>query len=175
MITSFLGRKHIAIEEACALQAYQDGPHLSIGYGHNDPTLKAGDTIAFERAFELLGEDLIERDKIVTRMLKGTEIPQHEFDMLVSCYFNKGNLIVPVVHMILDGDRLNAMALFLNINRDSKGVFKRGLANRRNREMNTFLSSDYGETNSKVKLFHGDPRDKSTVVTEFEFPVVSLQ
>lgn len=169
MNTDFPGKRHIALEEALVLAVYPDGEHLSEGYGHYDLNLKEGDTITFERAFELLGEDLVERDKIVTRMLRGVDIPQHEFNMLSSCYFNKGNAVVPVIDYILAGDRLNAMAKFLTINRDSKGVFKPGLAHRRMREMDTFLTGDYGDTTRKVRLYranpHVDPRFE-----EFEFP-----
>lgn len=169
MNTSFPGRRFIALEEACCLTAYQDGEHLSVGYGHNDPALKAGDRITFNRAFELLGEDLVKRDEIVTRMLKGTEVQQYEFDMLGSAYFNKGNAVASVIRQIVLGNRLDAMALFLTINRDSKGVFKPGLARRRVREMNVFLTGDYGDQTRKVRLYRNNPKVDPTF-EEFEFP-----
>lgn len=166
MKTSPKGVRFLAKEEALVLTAYQDGEHMSIGFGRNDPALKPGDTITIEQAMAYLVADLAPREAAVGRMLK-VPVTSNENDVLVSCYYNKGNLIVPVIEHINAGRKDEAMAQLLTINRNKAGVFKSGLAERRIREMRVFLRSDYGDL-SKIKFWPGDPSKSAPV--EIPFP-----
>lgn len=169
MKMSAKGIRALALEEALVLVAYQDGEHMSWGFGHNDPALKPGDTTTIERALALLAEDLTPREDIVARMIK-VPMAEHENDALVSAYYNKGNKLVPVARLINVGERNEAMAALLTINRNDAGEFKPGLAERRMREMRMFLRGDYGDLSKKIKFYCGDP--KTTQPEEMDFPNV---
>lgn len=166
MKTSHKGVVFLAKEEAIVLAAYQDGEHMSIGAGHNDPALKPGDTISLEKAIALLASDLESRDAAITRMLK-VPVEQHEFDPLVSAYYNAGSKVRLVVDLINHGERDEAMATMLTYNRTKEGKFKPGLAHRRIREMDVFLFGNYGDL-STVKIWRGDPN--KTRPEEMAFP-----
>lgn len=166
MKTSPQGVRFLAKEEALVLCAYPDGEHMSIGFGRNDPALKPGDTITIEQALEYLAADLVPRERAIEKMLK-VPVTQNEFDPLVSAYYNKGNLIVPVIAAINAGHKDEAMAAFLTINRNKAGVFKPGLALRRVREMDVFRNGNYGDL-SKIKIWRGDPN--KTKPEEIPFP-----
>lgn len=156
--TTYRGRCAIAREEAMTLRPYPDGQHLSVGIGHNDPNLTMDDPpLTVEQAWQLFLDDLKPREAAVAAMLKIAPQP-HEFDALVSCYLNKGNAVRPVIDLLNAGKRMDAMAAFLQINRNAKGEFKPGLASRREREMRMFLYADYSDEprgKPKLKLWRG--------------------
>lgn len=158
-VTTYKGRCAIARKEACVLKPYPDGDHLSQGYGHNDPSLTLDSpAITFEEAWRWLGEDLKSREKIVNNWLTVEALP-HEFDAIISGYYQAGRRMLPVVHLINSGEKLEAMALFLTINRN-KGIFSPGLANRRNAEMRLFTSADYTDAakpKPKLRLYQENP------------------
>src|SRR6478609_2581425 len=87
------GKLFIAHREAIALGAYQDGPHMSIGMGYNNPSLQDGDTVTVKRAFELLNSAIAERE---VKMSKKLKVPptQEQFNALMSAYYQSGNRFV---------------------------------------------------------------------------------
>lgn len=167
MKTSWRGVRNIALEEAVVLQAYADGPGYSIGVGHFGA--KAGDEITLDQALELLAADLQPREATIDKLVQ-IPLTQNETDALISTCFNRGNRVRSIAERINAGDRNGAMLAMMSLCTDSNGTFLVGLAARRLREARLFLLNDYGDPARKVKLFHGDPRDPATLVTEFEFP-----
>ena len=167
MNTSYKGRCFIAQREACVTVAYEDGAHYSLGFGDNDPMLTAASTTTLEAAWERLKENLIQREAAVNTLLK-IQPDQQQFDALVSCYFQAGNQVRPVIALVNAGLNDDAMMALLAINRDSTHrEFKLGLAKRRLAEATMFMLGDYG-TLDTLKLFTGDP--KTTPFTEVPFP-----
>lgn len=142
-------------EEALVLVSYPDGEHRSIGAGHNDSALTPDSKITLEEALALLAVDLVSREAAVAKMLK-VPIKQWEFDALVDAYYNKGNLVAPVIDLLNAGHTGDAMAHLLTINRNKAGVFLPGLAKRRFREMQLFLYGDYGDLTT-IKVWRGPP------------------
>ena len=160
MKTSDTGIALICAFEGLELAAYPDpgsgGEPWTIGYGHTRG-VKPGDTCTQEQATEWLREDLRFAEAAVDHLVK-VALDQHQFDALVSCYLNKGNAVRPVIDLLNAGKRMDAMAAFLQINRNAKGEFKPGLASRREREMRMFLYADYSDEpkgKPKLKLWRG--------------------
>lgn len=172
MQMTYRGLCAIAREEAMVLTPYPDGlaGQFSQGIGHFDPALTADSpSITVEQAWELFRADMAPREAEVAKMLKVPVIPQ-ENDALVSAYFNKGSKVRPVIDLINAGDKMEAMALLLTINRNAKGEFKAGLASRREREMRMFLRGDYSDEardKPKLKLWRGVPVGEPEMI---EFP-----
>lgn len=157
----------LCTEEACVLVPYPDGPHLSNGFGHNDAALQlGGPPITVQQAIDQLIADLAPREIAVTKMFESTP-KQQEFDAILDAYYNKGNKVRPVVDLINRGSIDEALALLLTINRDANGVYRAGLARRRQREVNIFLRGDYGDI-SRMKLWRGNPH--TTVPEIIPFP-----
>ncbi len=146
----------IAQEEAIVLVPYPDGPHMSIGTGHNDPAL-TGQTppITVEQSIALLAADLVRREADVTKALK-VPVSQEQFDALLDAYYNKEHAVLPVIALINEGKIPDAMALLQTLDRNSKSVQLKGLTRRRAREVNLFLHGDYGDL-STVKIFRANP------------------
>lgn len=173
MQTTYRGLCAIAREEAVVLVPYPDGRpgEFSIGIGHYDPTLKADSpAITIEEAWELFRSDMAPRELEVAKMLKMSVVPQ-ENDALVSAYYNKGSKVRPVIDLINKGEKMEAMALLLTINRNAQGEFKAGLASRREREMRMFLRGDYSDEEKdvpKLKLWRGAPIGAPELI---DFPV----
>lgn len=157
MDLSQLGLRFIARREGLALVSYTDGRYFSIGFGHNDPKLKPGDTITVKEAFALLKEDVKPRAAEVTRMLK-VPVNQHQFDALVSFYYQSGRKFVPdiISTLINVGDINHAAQLFPNCDTNSAGKHIPGLRRRRLLEQKIFLSGEYGEL-SPIPMWRGDP------------------
>jgi lysozyme len=146
----------MAVFEAIALTAYQDGTHLSIGLGSNDPSLKAGDTITLRQAFSRFKRDILVREAELQRRLK-VPVKQNEYDALFSMYYQSGNRYIPtIVDAINRGDRQRAMDLWLEGDKNKAGVQKRGLRWRREEELKMFRDGQYGDL-STVKLYRGHP------------------
>jgi lysozyme len=76
--------------EGLHLEAYRDCAGVwTIGYGHTDPTLAAGQTISEPEAEELLRADLAEAVACVNRGVQSV-ISQSQFDAMVDFCFNAG-------------------------------------------------------------------------------------
>jgi GH24 family phage-related lysozyme (muramidase) len=162
--------------EAITLGPYQDGTHLSIGLGHNNPKLKKRDRITVRRAFELFAEDLLPREQNIARLLK-KDIPQHLFDMLVSLHYQSGNRYMPaVVHLINYGEMGALEALYphcaytapsdKDLDGDiDPGEWRDGLHERRKQEWKIGTTGDYGDLDAPIKLWRGPPVGKSEAYT----------
>lgn len=163
-------------EEAVVLMPYPDGekPDHSIKYsqglGHSDPLLTpASPPITVEQAFAMFADDLIPREKVVSRWLK-VPVLQNEFDALVAGYYQAGSKMQRVVELINLSKPEEAMALFATFTRNQKGEFRVGLLGRRNREVRRYLKADYSDEAKPV------PRLKvyETNLTDFreiDFPL----
>jgi len=145
------GWDYIREEEGCVLTAYKIGDGMiTIGYGHAEPIstsqYKVGDKITQERAEELLIEDVNYAAQGVKRMFQqwkdegiNVKITQDQYDVLVSLAYNKGvggfrnsAFIAP----LKKGDLEEAGEL-IRVESDSRFA---GIAKRRNREADKFLS-----------------------------------
>lgn len=160
--TSYKGICELLREEAIVLVPYPDGKEgeFSIGAGHLDKALKADSpAITVEEAMRLFAEDMTPREAFVSKVVK-VPIEQHQFDALVSLYYNKGSLLLPVATMLNDGRVGDAMAQMLTINRNAKDEWKLGLAKRRMREVQMFMEADYTDKEAvppKLKLYRERP------------------
>ena len=156
----------IAQREAFVSVAYPDGVNHAIGFGRNDPAIKLGDTTTMEAELPLFLDGVRERAKTVDRALDWP-VEQHEFDALVSLYYNKGTVALnDVASRLNDGDRSEAMAVMCTYNRKQDGSFSFGLAKRRWLELCIFRNADYGDL-STIKVFDGDPKIVPPVETPF--------
>lgn len=139
---------------------------MSVGFGHNDPNLKPDDPpITVQQAIDLLIADLAPREAAVSKMFS-VPVLQQEFDAILDAYYNKGNLVRPVVRLINEGRKSDALDQLLTINRDASGTYRAGLARRRQREVEIFLHGDYGDI-SKMKLWRGDPHKTAPEIIPF--------
>lgn len=153
----------LGCREAIVLVAYPDGPHLSIGCGSNDPSLRPGDTITVKEAFERLKRDVAAREAIVNRMLK-VAVSQQQFDALFDLYYQNGNKpdgqgrrgFDHMAGLINAGRFDDAAAYFPECCRNSAGESKDGLRKRRMMEQAVFLRGDYGDL-SAIPIWRGDP------------------
>lgn len=156
----------LCTEEACVLVPYPDGPHMSVGFGHNDPNLTPNDPpITVQQAIDLLIADLAPREAAVSKMF-AVPVLQQEFDAIFDAYYNKGSQVRPVVNFINEGRKGEAIDLLRTINRNASGQYMAGLARRREREINIFLHGDYGDL-SKMKLWRGDPHKSPPEIIPF--------
>lgn len=161
-------------EEAVVLPPYPDGKDsdgnvkYSQGLGHSDSKLTASSPAIFlEQAFTMFAEDLIPREKVITRWLQVPQ-QQHEFDALVAGYYQAGSKMKRVVELINLNHVPEAMALFLTFNLN-QGAFSIGLAGRRYREVRRYLKADYSDEPKpipKLKLFRSNLVDYE----EIDFP-----
>lgn len=145
---------------------------MSIGFGHNDPKLKPGDTITVKEAFALLKEDVKPRAAEVSRMLK-VPVTQNQFDALVSLYYQSGRKFVPdMIQLLINvGDINKAAEMFPRCDTNRAGKRLPGLHRRRLLEQKIFLSGEYGEL-SPIPFWPGDPAKTKAgqfVVTDSDF------
>jgi GH24 family phage-related lysozyme (muramidase) len=154
----------LTCREAIVLTAYQDGKHLSIGMGSNDPNLRPGDTITVAEAFARLKRDVTSREQIVTRSLK-VPVSQQQFDAMFDLYYQNGNKLDGhgrrgFEHMVglMNAGKFEAAADYLpECKYNSAGEPKDGLLKRRLLEQSVFLRGDYGDL-SVIPFYRGDPR-----------------
>src|SRR3982750_3643296 len=88
------GKLFIAKREGIALGAYQDGRHMSIGMGSNDPNLSVGDTITIEEAMERFSRDITKRETDLSKRIE-VKPTQEQFNAFFSAYYQAGTRIVP--------------------------------------------------------------------------------
>jgi lysozyme len=155
--TSRNGKLFIARREGLVLVAYPDGPHHSIGFGHNDPDLKPGDKITVKWAFNILADDLEAREKTLNKILR-VPVTQAQFDALMSLMYQSGNRYIhDVVKLINAGDFVAAANLLPECDRNLAGEKLGGLRKRRDLEQKLFQTGDYGELNP-IPFWEGNPR-----------------
>ena len=127
-----------------AYQGLENDGILTIGYGHRNPSIRYGDKITLEEAYDLLKEDLERFERSVNSKVDA-DLKQHEFDALVILSFNIG----------LGGfENSNLLKELNNGNwsqaeyewaewRKSDGEISPGLVARRNDEIELYLKGDY--------------------------------
>ena len=142
--TSREGILFIGCREALVLTAYQDGPHCSIGFGHNDPHLRIGDKIGVPHAFILLRSDVAARELSLDKQLQ-VDVSQNQFDALVSLHYQSGNRYLPdMLSHINKGDFEAAADFFPQCDRNLAGEESSGLRKRRFLEQAVFVHGEYG-------------------------------
>ena len=154
----------IANREALVLTAYQDGKHLSIGFGSNSPALRPGDTISVRDAFALLKRNIAEREKILGRALK-VDLSQQQRDAVASFYYQNGDKkdgqgrpgFTTLAGLINAGKLDEAAAYFPECDRNSAGEQKAGLRTRRLMEQAVWERGDYGQLDP-IKFWPGAPK-----------------
>lgn len=167
MTISAKGKAFIAAREACVLVAYQDSHHLAIGFGDNDPALKAGDTITLAEAVRRMEAKVVPYAEGVAQTFHPRQIPQAKFDALVSVAWNVGvgglrsdaefvQAVGEAIDNPRDGRRRDAAGLLLVCVKytEERGPFN---LSRRCREAILFTTGDYGDL-STLELYRGDPR-----------------
>jgi lysozyme len=153
----------LACREALVTVAYEDGAHMSVGFGSNDPNLEPGDTVTFKEAFARLKRDVAARETIVNRAIK-VPVSQQQFDALFDLYYQNGNKHdaqgrpgwTHMMSLINAGDFDGAAAYFPECRCNSAGEEKEGLRKRRVMEQGIFLRGDYGDLSS-VPFYPGNP------------------
>ena len=163
--TSWLGEKQIVCREALVTVAYRDGgtdanPRYSIGCGSQTGSPKPGDKITIIEAFQLLRRDLDERDAQLNRLVK-VELSQQEWDALASLHYQAGFRASRPIAALFNRDRTLVPDAFMAWSFNSAGLLAR-----RKREVAIIEKNDYGDT-SKYKLYSGDPRHVTPVMTDF--------
>lgn len=83
------GKKLIQHFESFRLEAYPDGDHYSIGWGHNGPDVTPGMKITKAKADQLFAKDVKWAEEAITKNVKVT-LDQYEFDALVSFVYTIG-------------------------------------------------------------------------------------
>jgi GH24 family phage-related lysozyme (muramidase) len=152
------GKIVLAQVEACVLVPYQDGKHLSIGFGHNSPELTVSHKITVKQAFELLAIDLVPREERVQSLLKGI-VSQNQFDALVLLHYQSGNRYLPAAAHLVNYKEWGLIEeMWPLMAYDAQGVFMPGLQKRRRRELAIFSQAEYGPIWEPIKLWKGDPR-----------------
>lgn len=164
--------------EGLALGAYQDGKHMSIGFGSNKPHLRQGDTITVPEAFRDLVRNIKDRENILNKMLK-VDVKQHQYDALLSLLYQAGtDDLKPVVDLVNAGDIEGAAREFLEHDVNQAGDHLPGLLARRFREANLFYTGEYGDINP-IPYWQGNPRAAGVkqnwyTVTEKDLPMEGI-
>jgi len=152
-ILSQNGWNHIKEEEKLKLIAYKIGDgKITVGYGHAEPasksTLKVGEKITKEKAFDLLKKDIKITADGVRRIFKQWEsddinvpITQNMFDALVSMAYNAGVTGLKksdVITHLKNGNYQQAAENILTFKINNKFP---GLVKRRQKENKMFLAT----------------------------------
>jgi GH24 family phage-related lysozyme (muramidase) len=127
--------------ESCKLTAYRlDGDkYYTIGWGHLDPNLKAGDTITQAQADAMLKADLVTYENYVKKYITCCVLTAPRLGALVSYCYNRG---VGKFRDELAAQSHNAKEIADNIVRlwGSNERYKDALIKRRKAERELFLS-----------------------------------
>lgn len=167
-----------ARREGLALGAYQDGKHMSIGFGSNKPGLRQGDTITVPEAFKDLVQNIRDRERLLNVLLK-VDVKQHQYDALSSLLYQAGrDDLEPVVKLVNAGKIEEAAKEFLEHDVNAKGEHLPGLLARRFREANLFYTGEYGDINP-IPYWRGNPRAAGVKqeryhVTEKDLPMEGI-
>ena len=148
MQTSETGLKLIAQFEGCKLVAYKCPAGVwTIGYGHTGKDVKPGMAITEDKAFELLGQDIVKTETVVNRLLSSQinvgNITQGMFDALVSFAYNcgtgnlqKSTLLKKVLANSQDSSIVNEFAMW----NKAGGRVLPGLVKRRKAEAELYFN-----------------------------------
>lgn len=159
--TSILGVLFIARREALVLVPYQDGTHVSVGFGRNNPQ-PVPERITPRQAVEWLIEDIASREGVVNRSLK-RPVTQNQFDALLSAYYQGGNRnLGPLAEAVNRDDIEGATELFPTLDTNRAGVSMPGLRKRRLLEQAIFRDADYGQL-LPLPMWEGNPTQSKPV------------
>lgn len=164
------GKLFLARREGVALGAYQDGVHMSVGMGDNDPSLKPGDTITLKQAFERLEKRLPYFEEKASELFT-KEPTQTQFNALLSCYYNAGKRIAPaLIELHNQGASPSNMRMAFSRREfctNKAGIFMRGLKKRRDLEGALYETGKYEDNLNVLTVWHGDPRNPSTRTEQY--------
>lgn len=136
--------------EGCSLTAYWDHKGYSIGYGHQDPSIKKGDKITLEQADQYLKEDLQE----FCNALNSYALPlnTHQYDALICFIYNIGASGFRTSTLLKElKDNVNSLPKLeyqwkrwkYAKDKDGVSVVNPGLEDRRNKEWRLYANNDY--------------------------------
>jgi len=138
------GREFIKSWEGCRLKAYDDGVGVwTIGYGHTKG-VKYGDECTQEQADAWFDEEIEQFGNQVNALVI-PDVPQHQFDALVSLAYNIGVGAFSkstLLKKLNDHDYLGAAEQFDVWNKGG-GMVMIGLVRRRSAERNIFERATY--------------------------------
>lgn len=163
MVTGTKGLELIKKFESCKLTAYKlaGEKNYTIGWGHSDSTIKAGDKITQAKADSLLKSDLAVFEKYVTQYAGSFNLTQNQFDALVSYCYNRG----PAGLKQLISNSKTKFGIYTNIPIywGTNETYKTGLINRRKCEQALFntpasfaIENPYKTPSSKSIIKVGD-------------------
>lgn len=155
--------------EANRLVGYLDAAgHPTIGRGHTDPTVRAGEVITPAESDELLSEDEATAALIVCRQL-GTSVAllaEHQYAALISFVFNVGTL-GPSIPRLIAGRLLGAvpsvMLKYDHAHVGGKLVKLDGLTRRRQAEVMLWNTADVPAAISAARPYSPVPPTPSSV------------
>src|ERR1044072_7051385 len=123
MRTSRQGLLFLARREGLVFTAYQDGEHMSIGFGSNDPKLREGDQITVNDAFDRLKKDVERREGAVERALR-RPVSQQQWDAIFSLYYQGGSDgLKAVANHVNNNDMKLAAEEFLKGDTNAAGIY----------------------------------------------------
>ena len=163
MVTGKKGLELIKKFESCTLTAYKlaGEKNYTIGWGHSNSTIKAGDKITQAKADSLLKSDLAIFEKYVTQYAGSFKLTQNQFDALVSYCYNRG----PAGLKQLISNCKTKMDIYINIPVywGTNETCKTGLMNRRKCEQALFntpasfsIENPYKAPSTKAIIKVGD-------------------
>lgn len=151
MQTSYNGRAALAREEGCVLSAYKDSVGvLTIGIGHTSragpPVVTPSLWLTLDECFELFAKDLAKYEAAVNTAVR-VPITQSQFDALVSLCYNIGQGALKGSSLLrkLNARDYQGCADGFRAWNKAGGKVSAGLAGRRERERNIFLTANYGD------------------------------
>ena len=152
MKTNKKGMNLIKSLEGCRLKAYKlkGERNYTIGYGHSDATIKAGDTITQAQADILLIKDLEKFENYVTKyaVSKFPELNENQFSALVSYCYNRG--VGGLKELIKFSDSIidvrNNIVIFWGKNKN----YKDALIKRREKETALFCDTSFSNVSRET-------------------------
>lgn len=140
MKTSERGKDLIKSFEGLKYKPYKLAGEVNytVGYGHVSANLNPAKRYSKKEIDTFFDEDIIRFEENVSRYDKLYHWNQNEFDALVSFAYNIGS----IDGLVAKGKRSHEEIVYFwkKYNRDSRGIALEGLTNRRNAEINLFLT-----------------------------------
>jgi lysozyme len=162
------GYLFIACREGLAEEAYPDGPHYAIGFGHNGPDVQPGQTITAREAFLLLIEDVSSRVKMINTWLT-TDVTVNQGNAILSLLYQGGTKKGKTLCELVNEGRIeDASAQFLEYGHRADGKFLAGLMKRRKLERRIFDDGNYGDL-SWCPYWRGNPHDRNVPQEKYYF------